>query len=184
MKKLIFAIVLGIALVATVSWASDVTPNLDKGTKQLRLYGSYDGNTPLDYQFVLGGGFGYFFWDNFELGIVAGWQSNDLADDYELGVVGEYNFNFGSPWVPFIFAGALWTGVELDDSVYNEADEIDDDAWLGRFGGGIKYFFRDSVSLGMSVNYDIASKDIYPDEDGNVDDYNWTALLNLSFYFD
>jgi len=36
--------------------------------------------------------------------------------------------------------------------------------------------------LDLSANYDIASKEIYIDQDGNLDDYNWKALLGLIEY--
>jgi hypothetical protein len=67
--------------------------------------------------------------------------------------------------------------------VYNDANDADADAWIARFGGGFKYFLTSDVALSLSLNYDLASKDIYPDEDGNVDDYNISMLLGLQFYF-
>ena len=83
---------------------------------------------------------------------------------------------------PFLLAGALWTGVELDDDVYNNQDDIDGDACLGRFGGWIKYLFRDGIALSVSANYDIASEEIYADDDGNLDDCNWKMLMSLRLY--
>ena len=83
MKKLIIALAICFAL-TSVTWAQSV-PALDQGTKELKLYGSYDGNHPLDYSLVLAGGFGYFVMDNLELTGVLGWQSNDLSDALELG---------------------------------------------------------------------------------------------------
>ena len=185
MKKIILASVLGLSLAATgMASANDVVPNLNKGTKSLDINGSYDNNTALDYQLNIGAGFGYFFVDNLEVAAVLGWQSNSLSDTFELGAVVEYNIPTGTPWVPFVQAGVLWAGTELDDKVYNDASNIDSDAWLGRFGGGIKYFFRDDISLGLSVKYDLASEDIYSDDDGNLDNYNLTIGLGLRFYFD
>ncbi len=185
MKKIILASALGMSLAVTgMASANDVVPNLDKGTKSLDINGSYDNNTALDYQFNLGVGVGYFFIDNLEVAAVGGWQSNSLSDTYELGATAEYNFSTGTPWVPFVTVGVLWAGTELDDDVYNDTGDIDSDAWLGRFGGGIKYFFRNDIALALNLKYDIASDDIYSDDDGNLDDYNWTVGLGLRFYFD
>ena len=185
MKKVILASALGLSLAVTgMASANDVVPNLNMGTKSLALSGSYDANHPLDYQLTLNAGYGYFFWDNIELSVVGGWTSNDLIDTYTLGVAGEYNIQTGSPWVPYLLAGVLWSGMEIDDDVYNDVDDMDEDAWIGRFGGGIKYFMRDGVALSLSLNYDYATDDIYASDDGDMDDYNWTALLGLRFYFD
>ncbi len=185
MKKIILASALGLTLAATgIASANDVVPNLNKGTKSLDINGSYDNNTALDYQLNLGAGFGYFFVDNLEVAAVLGWQSNSLSDTFELGGVVEYNIPTGTAWVPFVQAGVLWAGTELDDDKFNNAGEIDSDAWLGRLGGGIKYFFRNDISLALSVKYDLASEYIYSDDEGNLDDYNLTVGLGLRFYFD
>ena len=183
MKKQILSF-LAIGLICCGSAYAGVTPNLDKGTKQANLYGSFDSNSALDYQLTLAGGFGYFFWDNIEIGAVVGWQSNDLSDHVELGLIGTYNFNLDSPWVPFIKAGVLYAGVEIDDDIYDADDEADANAVVGRLGLGIKYFFRDSVAMSVGVNYDKASENMYFDDDGGRDDYNVTALVGIEFYFD
>ncbi len=185
MKKIILASALGLSIAATgMASANAVVPNLNKGTKSLDVNGSYDSNTALDYQFNLGLGVGYFFIDNFEVAVVGGVQSNSFADTYEFGAIAEYNFTTGTPWVPFVTVGVLWAGTELDDDIYNDEGDFDKDAWLGRFGGGIKYFFRDDIALSLNCKYDVASKDIYGNDDGDRDGYNWTMGLGLRFYFD
>lgn len=184
MKKLIFAVVICFALVTNVALAYEVTPNLDQGTKQLALSGSYDGNHPLDYQLTIQGGFGYFVIDNLEVAGVLGWQSNDVVDYLEAGALVEYNFNFGSAFVPFVGIGALYTTLEFNDNIYNDADSPDASAWLGRVYAGGKYFVDDNVAIGLSFNYDYATEAIYGDQDGGFDDYNWKMLLGVQFYFD
>jgi opacity protein-like surface antigen len=182
MKKIIIAAVALGFLFTGAAWAQ-VTPNLDQGTSQLGINGSWDNNSALGYQFNFGGSYYYSLSDNFQLGGVLGWQSNDLSDTFLGGVEGVYNITTGSAWVPFLTLGALYAGVEVDDDVYNNTNEADKDAWVGRLGGGVKYFLTNDVALSLSLNYDLASKDIYPDEDGNVDDYNISMLLGLQFYF-
>ncbi len=186
MKKIMSkAVLTGIISLSFASVAmAGAVPNLNQGTKQLSINGTYDANHPLDYQLTLDGGFGYFFVDNLMLGVAAGWQSNNLSDKYELGMVGEYNINFGSPWVPYLGVGVLYVGAEVDDDLYNNSEDMDADAWLGRFSGGVKYFFRDDIALALSVNYDMASEDIYADDEGKMESYNWNAMMGLRFYFD
>lgn len=183
MKKIIFTAV-AMGLVCTGSTFAGVTPNLDQGTKQINIYGSYDNNSALDYQLTLAGGFGYFFWDNIEIAGVLGWESNDLADNFMIGAEATYNIDTGSAWVPFVKLGALYAAVEVDDDVYNDSQDADADSFVGRIGGGVKYFFREDVAMSLSLQYDLASEDMYVDDDGNLDDYNVTALIGIEFYFD
>lgn len=184
MRQSILTAIIGLSFTTVAIAANNVVPNLNTGTKSLRVNGSYDFNHALDYELTLEAGYGYFFWDNIELSIVGGVQSNKLIDSYQLGAVGEYNLNFGSAWVPFFQVGALWAAAEIDDDIYNSPGELDEDAFIARFGGGVKYFFRDDIALSLSLNYDWASEDLYMDDKGSVDDYNWTALLGIRFYFD
>ena len=183
MKRIILATVISAMAITGTAWA-EVTPNINEGTKQLSLNGSYDANHALDYQLVLGGGFAYFVMDSWQIGGVVGWSSNDLADSLELGIVTEYDFNTGSAWVPFVKAGILYAGVELDDDVYNNSGQADGDTWIGRLGAGVKYFFRDDIAIALAVNYDKAGDDLYFDDEGDVDDYNIKAVLGLEFFFD
>jgi opacity protein-like surface antigen len=183
MKKVILAIGI-VSVVAAMASAADVTPNLDQGTKEMRLYGMYDNNTPLNYQLDLLFGFGYFVRDNIEVGGVLGYQVNDLASTYELGAVGEYNFDLDSSWVPFLLGGLLWAGTEADDKVFNDPHDIDAEAFVGRLGGGVKYFIRDSLAISLQLNYDLASEGLYPDEDGNLDKDSVKTRLGLRFYWD
>jgi hypothetical protein len=38
------------------------------------------------------------------------------------------------------------------------------------------------VALSLKGVYDYATDDIYPDQDGNLDDFNWKALLGINVY--
>ncbi len=185
MKKIILASALGLTIAAAgIASASDVVPNLNAGTKSLDISGSYDASTALDYSVSLDGGFGYFFIDNLEVIGVAGWQGTSLADTFELGAEVQYNIPTGTPWVPFVGMGVLWAGTEIDDDFYEDEDDFDKDAWLGRFMGGVKYFFRDDIALNLNMKYDVASKDVYGNDDGGRDGYNWSMGLGINFYFD
>ena len=124
--------ILGIAmalilLVTGSAFAQDVTPNLDKGTKALHVAGRLDTDTPADFQWNLDLGVGYFFWDNLELGAGVFLGGNDIFKRYDLGVYGQYNISTGSQWVPFLFLGAYYAGMELDDEIYSLNEKTDFD---------------------------------------------------------
>jgi hypothetical protein len=182
MKKIVIAAVALGFLFTGAAWAQ-VQPNLDQGTHQLEVYGSYDNNSVADYQLNLGVGYGIFVSDNVEVGGVFGWEKSDLSDSLELGIVARYYFNTGSAWIPFLALGGLYKAIEVDDDVYNDPNHSDLDAWVGRFGGGVSYFFTNDVALSMSINYDFASDNLYYNGDGDFDDYNLSGVLGLQFYF-
>jgi len=181
--------ILGIAmalilLVTGSAFAQDVTPNLDKGTKALHVAGRLDTDTPADFQWNLDLGVGYFFWDNIELGAGVFLGGNDIFKRYDLGVYGRYNVNTGTAWVPFVYLGGFYAGMEVDDDIYNVSSETDFDTAVGKVGGGVAWFLRENISLDVSVNYNWASDDLWVNQDGESTDSNVTGLLGLRFYFD
>jgi outer membrane protein W len=171
---------------ACVSFAQeDITPNLNEGTKELRLHGSYDNDAPMDYELTLGVGYGYFFIDNLQVAVEANVTANDVITIYELGGYVEYNFPCGGQWVPFIGAGGFYVGAEVDDDIYNDPDSgADADTAVAKAGAGVKYFLRNDVAISLRADYSYAADDIYTDEDGNIEDTNVKAVLGLRFYFD
>ena len=183
MKTVILTTVIGFA-VAAAAFAADVTPNIDEGTKELRLNGALDTDTPLDYEYTIGGAFGLFVMDGLEVGIGGHARGNDLATHFELGGFVEYCFDTDSAMVPFIFAGGYYAGVELDDDYYNKSDETDFDTAVGKAGAGIAYFLRDAVAVELRGIYSFAADDLYVDQDGNREDTNLTTALGIRFYWD
>jgi hypothetical protein len=182
--KRILSIATALVLLATGSgFAADVTPMLDKGTKTLQLSGSLDTDTPNDFDWTLGAQFGYFFWDNFELGFAAAGGGNDLTKNYDLGLYGQYNIATGSAWVPFLFLGGYYAGAEVDDEIYNVTDKADFDTAVGKVGGGIAWFLRDGIAIDARVLYNWAADDLWVDQDGNAQDSNVEGLLGLRFYW-
>jgi len=162
----------------SASGGSSVTPNLDEGTKVLEGSGSIDGDNPLGTDVQLQLGYGYFIADGLEVAAIGGFRDNDEFTTYEAGARIEYNIILDSAVVPFVGAGILWVGAEAD-----ETDESNDTA-VGRFSAGLKWFIRNDVALTFSAVYDIAADDIYIDEDGNLEDDNFTGLFGIRYYFD
>ena len=173
-----------IFLVSGSAFAADVTPNIDKGTKTIRLAGRIDTDTPLDYNYAIGAGFGYFVTDGFELGLGGLLRGNDLYTNYDFGVYGQYNIKTGSAFVPFGFLGLYYAGIEVDDDYYNRGGETDFDTAVGKIGAGVAYFVRDNISIEASGVYNWANDPLWIDQDGNVQDSNFQWLLGLRFYWD
>ncbi len=178
MRKMI--IMTAIAMMASGAVAQ-ITPNLDQGTKSLQLSGSLDTDHPLDTQVTFQIGYGYFIQDAVQIAALGGVTDNDLVTTYELGAAAEYNFLTETVWVPFVGAGILWKGAEVDTG---DGDDPNHDGVVGRLLAGVKYFIDDNVGITLDGAYDIASEDIYTNQDGEREDTNFQVLLGIRFYFD
>jgi hypothetical protein len=177
-KWLVFAVAAMLAgsAFAAEKVSSGVTPNLDKGTKALEG-GGFVNVMADEVQIQLA--YGQFVADGLEVALVAGLRDNDSNMSTELGLRAEYNLVLGSAFVPFLSAGAVWADVESD------ASDLDTDAAVFSLGGGLKYFIRDNVALGVNGSYLLATDDIFVDsEDGKVNDDEFRILFSVRLYFD
>lgn len=175
MKTVILAVMVISLMLAGVATAK-VVPNLDQGTSQIGIAGSYNTDTAQGKQLTFGGEYLYSVWDNIQLGGVLSFANNDLSDTYTIGALGVYNFQTDSSWVPFLSLGVGFKSVEYDYIIDGS------DAWIGTGGAGVKYFMTEDIALALSVNYSIAEKDLYPDSNGTLNDTNIQTLLGLQFY--
>lgn len=177
-KWLVFAFA---AMLASSAFAANeesigVTPNLDKGTKVLEGAGIIN---VMGDEVQIQLAYGQFVADGIEVALVAGLRDNDFYMSTELGVRAEYNLVLDSALVPFLGAGVVWADAEADDS------DIDTDAAVFSVGGGVKYFIRDDVALGLNGSYLVATDDIFVDsEDGEVQDDEFRILFSIRHYFD
>jgi len=161
---------------AAENGSSDVTPNLDKGTKALEGAGYMD---VMGDELQLQLAYGRFVADGVEVALVAGLRDNDRYMSTELGARAEYNLVLDSALVPFLSAGALWTAAEADDS------GLDTDAAVFSAGAGAKYFIRDDVALAANGSYLVSTDDIFVDsEDGELQDDEFRILFSVRFYYD
>jgi opacity protein-like surface antigen len=161
---------------AAENQSSGITPNLSKGTKVIEGAGQFDVMAD-ELQIQLA--FGKLVADGVEVAVVAGLRDSDRYMSTELGVRGEYNFILGSPFVPFLSAGVVWADVEADGS------DLDTDAAVFSVGGGVKYFIRDGVAVGVNASYLAATDDIFIDsDDGQLKDDEIRFLFSVRAYFD
>lgn len=169
MKK-ILAIVAATAIAAP---AMAVT--LTQGTHEIGMAGTYDSDTSLGSDFDLALKYGYYFWDNIAVGGMVGYADNDARSTWDLGAYGEYNFAMDGDWVPYVGLNLAWS--ETDPAAGEK-----NDAFVTTPNTGVKYFFNSSVAGFLQLNYDIATEDIYTDEDGNLEDQNLGFVLGLRVY--
>lgn len=179
----ILSIAAVVVLLLTSSAFAQVTPNIDKGTKTFGLHGSLDTDTPQDFAWTLDFGLGYFVIDGLELGAAVASSGNDLWNRYDVGLYGQYNINTGSQWVPFLFLGAYYSGVEVDDEVFNVASETDFDTAVGKLGGGLSWFLTENIALDCRILYAWANDPLWVNQDGETQDSNVEGLLGFRYYW-
>ncbi len=172
MKRLL---VLGVVLVAAGTAAAQVPavvrPMIGQGVRQLNVSGSMDDNGD-DLGLSLSGRGGYFVMDGIEVGGGLGFSTRgDMKTISVLGF-GEYNFDMGSPLVPYAGAslGFAWSDTGSDSDSYVELT-----GW-----GGARFFFVDYAALGAELALKCASQDRYNQYEDSLD---WVLRLNTSWYF-
>ena len=170
MKKLIC--LFAVAAVAGASHAA----SLKGGTREIVVDGSLDpqgvgGGVDLD----ISAGYGYFVQDSIEVGAEVALADNDLVTSYGFAGFAEFNFDQGTPLVPFVGARAGWARVEID--------QFDADADAVVMGGyaGVKYFLAENVAITGQLNLNVASDDIYVNDD-EVDDTNIDFTVGMRFF--
>jgi hypothetical protein len=165
-------------MLATAGWAADgqVVPNLKEGTQEIVVGGYFDASS-LDGETVqLNGSYGLFIMDYLEVGAFASWLTTDVAGDaINVGAFAEYNFATETPVVPFVGIRAAYASLDLEDV------ELDD-AFVGIATAGVKYFLADNVALKLALNGEMASEDIYVDEDMQFEDTDFNVTLGMAFY--
>lgn len=124
------------------------------GTRLDLIHGQKDPNIPF------GAGFGYFVRDRILVGGLVNfekmeWKSYWGVDNvWGLGAYGEYNFDNGTPYIPF--AGV--SGTFLDGKDRNGTRDM---VFVLGLNGGMKFFLADMITLSTQLGLNLAGEDIY-----------------------
>jgi opacity protein-like surface antigen len=168
-----FIVLLMIAAVASASYAA----SLQQGTQEIVVSGQYDPDTMSGGYLNLGLKYGQFIQDNLEVGVAGEYtDADDLGSLAEVGAFGEYNFDLGTELVPFVGAGVSYAFVDSEGSSDSE------DAVVGSVAAGVKYFLAENVAIRVSVDANLASEDIYLDEEGGAEDTDYNLNIGMAFY--
>jgi hypothetical protein len=121
--------------------------------------------------------YGVFVVDSIEAGGGVGYVDVGVATSWSFFGFGEYNFNIDDKMVPFAGARLGWAWSEVDTGL----DKEDQSAIV--IGGycGAKYFLSPSVAVSGQINLDLATDEIYVNDD-DLDSFNMTITVGMRFF--
>lgn len=178
-KSAIVAIVLAVFALAPAAHARAL---VTAGSHELGLSGMLDFNSEVGTASALDARFDWFFVDQFSFGLVGGFSDNDYYTHIRLGLSSEYNFLISDDYRPLVgtdFVPFLGLGVSC---AYADSDE--DDHFAGVFSGegGLKFFLSDDFAIVASVLGELATDDIFMNDDKSSS-ADVSLRLGMRFFF-
>lgn len=164
---------------------------LSAGTSELKVEGGIDFKTPDGTLIDFGILYGMYFLDYVEGGVALHLTDSDSVKVWRLGVFGQYDFDLGTEFVPYLGAGLSWASYEVEyDDVEVMADgtpvrsreEEKDNALVLTGTGGVKFYIAENVALSGALVLEAATEKIFPDDD----DFERTDArieLGMRFFF-
>lgn len=154
-----------------------------KGANEIAIEGKLDFQSGSGTDMKLGLKYAYFLIDRWSVGFRGTVADNDFENYFSLGVLSEYNFRLPGNFKPLIGTDLVpYLGMLLDyrhAEIHNLGTE---DAGILGGEAGLKFFLTDTTAVTLALVGELASEDVYIDEDEatNRDLY---LLLGMRFYF-
>lgn len=148
----------------------DSRPNLSIGVQEFSLSASINlTDTP---QSNLDLAYGYFFRDNWQIGVTGNISGGSDDIGIGLGVFTQYNFVNETKWVPFIGGSAEWA--RLNSNVISDVSTVS-------FGVevGVKYFIKETFALSMAFSSNFGFDDVF----SGGDSFQEKIRIGTVFYF-
>lgn len=144
------------------------------GAQEIRLAGGVDFDSAAGDQINLDVGYGFFFVDYIETALQIIWQDNDISSVWGLGGFVDYNYDLGTPLVPYVGGGLSFLNY---DSGAESGSTI-----AARLELGLKAFVTDNMAITSAFQFDVAGDDIYVEDDG-FDNMDMRLLFGLRYFF-
>lgn len=183
MKKYIVCGALIIPMFAGSAWAQDDgdTPMLDRGTREFGIAGQIEIVESDEIDYDIDGSYGYFFRDGWEAGIQVSAADFGGQDRIELSGFTEYNFRRDRKWVPYIGGGLGLISADFDDDISIGTPIDDDDGLTFNVEGGAKYFVRPYMAISLSIDFTVATEDIFETDD-EIEDNLSSIKIGMRYY--
>jgi hypothetical protein len=157
-------------------------PMLQRGTKELSLSGLFDFENEGDALIDIRAGYGFFPRDYLEVGGIVQ-IAGDFDDTfrYELGGFAEYHI---IQWAFLRMPRAVpYLGADLSLSFVDSDITEDNAALLFRPRAGVKWFIRDYFAIDTSLFFAIATDDLFPNGEDDLDPYDVGIRLGIRVNF-
>ncbi len=178
--------ILLISTVITTSIQAAEQTGLIRGNSEISIYSTLNFISPDEgdtFTFgTIGGSYGYFITDLFELGIGGDYFRSE-SDGFESNTISwrpffKYHFLASPTVAPYVTAFFSYGFTENKSS----GSTTSETTTLGAgFGGGIKFFVTDAVSLGPELIYDYQETET--EDNVTSDQTTVTALFAVNAYF-
>jgi hypothetical protein len=158
------------------------TPLLQRGTKEISLSGLFDFENEGDALIDIRAAYGIFPRDFLEVGGLVQ-IAGDFDDTfrYELGGFAEYHF---MQWAFLQMPRAVpYLGADLSLSFVDSDITEDNAALLFRPRAGVKWFIRDYFAIDTSLFFALATDDLFPNGEDDLDFYDIGIRLGIRVNF-
>jgi len=148
------------------------------GTQELRLDGGLDFDSAAGTDLSLTAGYGYFIEDYIEVGGLLGISDNDFITALSVGAFGEYNIDTATEAIPFLGAQLRLIYADIDTGASSDSETA---LALGVYAG-MKFFLTDGLAISGRLLVELASEEIYVEED-KVNDVDVAIDFGLRYFF-
>jgi opacity protein-like surface antigen len=177
MKKII-ALFAATATLLTAAAPLASAASLALGTREARLNGAIDFDSPAGTALALEAGYGYFVADYIQVGGIFGFANDDFVSSFSLGGFAEFNIETDSEVIPFVGSQVRLVNAEVNVGPSSSSETA---LTLGLYAG-TKIFLTDELAIAVRMLIETATEDIYVEED-DVSNLDLVLDIGLRYFF-
>ncbi len=132
------------------------------GTREVKIGGLIDFRSIEGTLMAFEGAYGIYLWPYTEVLAGLQWRDSDLYSAWIARLAIEYNWDFGTLWVPYAGAGPGYGSASIRQDRKRDSRNV----FLVHVLGGIKYFLSDEVALSGSLRLERAADKFFPKKRG------------------
>ena len=149
------------------------------GTQEIQFNGGIDVDSVAGTAIEFSAGYGYFVADYVQVGGLFGFSNDDILSTFAVGGFAEYNIETETAVMPFVGTQLRLIYADVDTAFGSESETA---GALGLYVG-LKFFVTEDLALTMRALVETATEDIYPEEDGEVNNVDIGLDFGLRYFF-
>ena len=132
------------------------------GTREIKIGGMVDFRSIEGTLLAFEGAYGIYLWPYTEVLAGLQWRDSDSYSAWVARLTLEYNWDFGTLWVPYAGLGPGYGSARIRQHRERDAQQV----FLFHALGGIKYFLSDEVALSGALMLERAADKFFPTKRG------------------